>query len=152
MDEIREILNRLLQNKCSIEEAEKLLKANSIEEVGDFAKLDIFRKVRTGIVEVIYAENKKPELTLDIIHSFLKKNKFAIVSRYGEETVSLILKEFENNDNYLVEINEHAKILIVKEKTFDFEKKGGKVGIITAGSSDISVAEEAKVIAKSMGL
>lgn len=151
MDDIREILNRLLKKECSIEEAEKLLKANAIEEVGEFAKLDIFRKVRTGIVEVIYAENKKPELTLDIIKTFLNKNRFAVVSRYREDLISLISKEFENNETYSVEINELAKILIVKEKTFNFEKKGGKIGIITAGSSDIPVAEEAKVIAESMG-
>ena len=151
MDEIREILNRLLKKECSVEEAEKLLKANAIEEVGDFAKLDIFRKVRTGIVEVIYAENKKPEVTLEIIYSFLKKNRFAIVSRYRDELIPLISKEFENNEAYSVDINEFAKTLVVKEKTYKFEKKGGIIGIITAGSSDIPVAEEAKVIAKSMG-
>ncbi len=151
MDNIREILNRLLKKECSIEEAEKLLRANAIEEVGDFAKLDIFRKMRTGIVEVIYAENKKPEVTLDIIYTFLKKNRFAIVSRYSEEIISLISKEFENNEVYSVNINELANILIVKDKSYKFEKKGGKIGIVTAGSSDIPVAEEAKVIAESMG-
>jgi NCAIR mutase (PurE)-related protein len=151
VDDVREILNRLLKNECSIEEAEKLLKANAIEEVGEFAKLDIFRKVRTGIVEVIYAENKTPEVTLDIVYSFLKKNRFAIVSRYKEDLISLISKEFENHEAYSIDINKLAKILIVKEKTYQFERKGGKVGIITAGSSDIPVAEEAKVIAESMG-
>ena len=151
MDDIRGILNRLLKKECSVEEAEILLKANAIEEVGEFAKLDIFREVRTGIVEVIYAENKKPGITLDIIYSFLKKNRFAIVSRYKEELIPPLLKEFENHEVYSVKINQFAKILIVKEKTYKFEKKGGKIGIITAGSSDIPVAEEAKVIAESMG-
>ena len=151
MDDIREILNRLLKKECSVEEAEKLLKAKAVEEGGDFAKLDVFRKTRTGIVEVIYAENKKPEVTLDIIYSFLKKNRFAIVSRYKEELIPLISKEFENNETYSVDINEFGKTLIVKEKTYKFEKKRGKIGIITAGSSDIPVAEEAKVIAESMG-
>ncbi|NVM46388.1 MAG: nickel pincer cofactor biosynthesis protein LarB [Candidatus Lokiarchaeota archaeon] len=148
---MREILNRLLKKECSLEEAEKLLKANAIEEVGEIAKLDIFRKVRTGIVEVIYAENKTPEVTLEIIYSFLKKNRFAIVSRYRDELVPLISKEFKNSDLYSVDVNKLANILIIKEKTYRFEKKGGIVGIITAGSSDIPVAEEAKVIAESMG-
>jgi len=151
MDDIREILDRLLKKECSVEEAEKLLKANAIEEVGELAKLDIFRKVRTGIVEVIYAENKAPEVTLEIIYSFLKKNKFAIVSRYKDELIPLILKEFKNSELYIVDINKLTNILIIKEKTYSFEKKGGIIGIITAGSSDIPVAEEAKVIAESMG-
>ncbi|MFX0009296.1 MAG: hypothetical protein ACFE9R_03185, partial [Candidatus Hermodarchaeota archaeon] len=151
MDDIREILNRLLKKECSIEEAEKLLKATTIEEVGEFAKLDLFRKHRTGILEVIYAENKTPKVMLEIIRSFIEKNKFAIISRYTEEQKTLILTEFENVNEFEVISHELAKIIILKEKRFQFEKKGGIVGIITAGSSDIPVAEEAKVIAESMG-
>lgn len=151
MDDIREILNRLLKKECSIEDAEKLLKATTIEEVGEFAKLDLFRKHRTGILEVIYAENKTPKVMLEIIHSFIQKNKFAIISRYTEEQKTLILNEFENINEFEVVSHELAKIIILKEKGFQFEKKGGIVGIITAGSSDIPVAEEAKVIAESMG-
>ena len=151
MDDIREILNRLVKKECSIEEAEKLLKANTIEEVGDFAKLDIFRKHRTGIIEVIYAKNKTPQIVIEIIYSFLAKNEFAIVSRFTEEQKSVIYKEFEGNNSFSIEINELAKTIIIKEKSFKFLKKGGKIGIITAGSSDIPVAEEAKVIAESMG-
>ena len=151
MDDIREILNRLLKKECSVEEAEKLLKANAIEEVGDFAKLDIFRERRTGIVEVIYAENKPAQVIIEIIHSFLKKNRFAIVSRYKEEQKNLIFKVFEKKDGLSIDLNDLAKIMIIKEKSFAFQRKGGKVGIITAGSSDIPVAEEAKVIAESMG-
>ncbi|MGB5909746.1 MAG: nickel pincer cofactor biosynthesis protein LarB [Promethearchaeia archaeon] len=148
---MREILNKLLEKKCSVEEAEKFLKANLIEEVGDLAKLDIFRKVRTGVVEVIYAENKTPQMVSEIANSFLKTNRFTVISRFNEEQNQFLKKEFENSDNYVLKINELAKIMIIKEKDFEFEKKGGVVGIITAGSSDIPVAEEAKVIAESMG-
>jgi len=109
-----------LKKECSIEDAEKSLKANLIEEVGDLAKLDIFRKVRTGVVEVIYAENKTPQMVLDITNSFLDSKNYAIIS-------------------------------IITRKPFEFTRKKGKIGIITAGSSDIPVAEEAKVIAESMG-
>ncbi|MFX0076398.1 MAG: nickel pincer cofactor biosynthesis protein LarB [Candidatus Hermodarchaeota archaeon] len=148
---MREILNRLLKKECSIEEAEKLLKVNTIEEVGDLAKLDIFRKHRTGIIEVIYAENKTPQVVVEIINSFIVRNKFAIVSRFTEAQKSVIFKEFEARESFSIDINELAKIIIVKEKNFQFPKKDGIIGIITAGSSDIPVAEEAKVIAQSMG-
>ncbi|MFX0177845.1 MAG: nickel pincer cofactor biosynthesis protein LarB [Candidatus Hodarchaeota archaeon] len=148
---MKEILDKLIKNKCSLEEAEKLLKANIIEQVGDIAKLDVFRKLRTGIVEVVYAENKTSQMVLDIANSFLKRKKFTIVSRYQDEQKKILLKEFEHNDNYVMQINDLAKILIIKEKSYEFESKGGKVGIITAGSSDIPVAEESKVIAQSMG-
>ncbi len=151
MENIRKILQKLLTGKCDIEEAEKLLRANRIEEVGEFAKLDIFRKERTGIVEVIYAQHKTPEMVLDIITAFLEKNRFAIVSRYKEEQLNLIKRKYTDNEFYQVEINDLAKLIIIKYKDFEFKKKGGIIGIITAGSSDIPIAEEAKIIAQSMG-
>ena len=151
MENIRDVLNKLIEKKCSVEEAEKLLKANLIEEVGDLAKLDVFRKLRTGIVEVIYAENKSPDVLIEIIKSFLKRNKFAIISRYKEDQLQLIEKTYVKNQEYELDINDLAKTMIIKSVQFQFEKKGGIIGIITAGSSDIHVAEEAKVIAQAMG-
>ncbi|MFX1495976.1 MAG: nickel pincer cofactor biosynthesis protein LarB [Promethearchaeota archaeon] len=148
---MREILKKLLNKECSIEEAEKLLKANLIEEVGDSAKLDIYRKARTGIVEVIYAKSKNPQLILQITETFLKKKRFAIISRYTEDQKEVIKNKFDNNETYVLNFNELAKTIIIKEKGFEFQKEGGIIGIITAGSSDIPIAEEAKVIAESMG-
>ena len=151
MDEIREILKRLQENSCSIEEAEKLLRANLIEQVGDFAKLDLFRKIRTGIPEVIYAQNKDSQMLKEITLSFLKTKRFAIISRYNEKQRDFILNSIERKENYDIEVNDIGKIIIIKEKSFNFVKKKGIVGLITAGSSDIPVAEEAKAILKAMG-
>ena len=149
MDDIKEILKELMDEKLSIEEAEKLLKAKLIEDVGDLAKLDVFRKTRTGVPEVIYAQSKSTEMVIDIIWSFLKSKKFAIISRFNEEQEVLIVKAFQNTD-YDVTINNLGKIIVIKEKSYDFEKKKGVVAIITAGTSDIPVAEEAKEILKAM--
>jgi len=151
MDEMREILKKVQEKKISIEEAEKLLRADLIEQVGDLAQLDIFRKTRTGVPEVVYAEKKEAQLVLEIVNSFLKKNRFAIISRYTREQELLIKNNYGKNDEYEIEINELGKIIIVREKSFSFIKKNGRVGIITAGSSDIPVAEEAKVISRVMG-
>jgi hypothetical protein len=151
MEDIREVLKKLMEKKCTLEEAEILLKANLIEEVGDLAKLDVFRKLRTGIVEVIYAENKSPDVLLDIIKTFLKRNKFVIVSRYKEDQLQLIEKAYLKDKEYEMDINPQAKTIIIKSVDYEFKKKGGLIGIITAGSSDIPVAEEAKVIAQAMG-
>lgn len=152
MTDIKDILKQLIDKKLTIEDAEKLLKASSIENVGNFAKLDIFRKSRTGIPEVVYAQNKDPQVLIQIIDSFLTRNKYAIISRYKEEHKELIISKYEENPElYDVEVNELGKIIIVKEKTYQFDKRGGIIGIITAGSSDIPVAEEAKTIAIAMG-
>ena len=151
MSEIKDILRNLLENKISLEDAEKLLKVNIVEEIGEVAKLDIFRKTRTGIPEVIFAQNKDPQILIDIIFGFLKNKKFAIISRFTEEQKYLISENLGNNTDYIIEINSLGKIIVIKEKSFKFNKKGGVVGIITAGSSDIPVATEAKVISELMG-
>jgi NCAIR mutase (PurE)-related protein len=151
MSEIKDILKKLLEKKLSIDDAEKLLRANTIEEVGDVAKLDIFRKARTGIPEVIFARNKDPQILIDIILGFLDSKKFAIVSRYNKEQKDLILEKFNSDERYQIDINELGKIIVIKKDSFTFSKKEGIVGIITAGSSDIPIAIEAKIIAETMG-
>ncbi len=151
MSKIKEILLKLLEKKISLEDAEKLLKANIVEEVGEVAKLDIFRKTRTGAPEVIFAQNKNSQVLLDIASGFLKNKNFAIISRYNDKQKDLVLENFGNNRDYLIDINELGKIIVIKDISFNFTKKGGVVGIITAGSSDIPVAAEAEVIAKAMG-
>lgn len=151
MSEIKDILLKLLEKKISLEDAEKLLKANIVEEVGEVAKLDVFRKTRTGTPEVIFAQNKNPQVLIDITSGFLKSKNFAIISRYNEEQKRKILQNFGNNRDYVVDINELGKTIVVKEISYNFVKKGGIVGIITAGSSDIPIAAEAKVIAEAMG-
>jgi len=151
MSEIKDILKNLLENKISLEDAEILLKVNIVEEIGEVAKLDIFRKTRTGTPEVIYAQNKDPQILLDIILGFLKIKKFAIISRFTEEQKKLIYENLGSNSDYIIDVNNLGKIIIVKEKSFKFNEKGGIVGIITAGSSDIPVATEAKVISEIMG-
>ncbi len=151
MSEIKNILLKLLEKEISLEDAEKLLKANLIEEVGDLAKLDIFRKTRTGTPEVIFAQNKAPQMLIDIISQFLKSKKYAIISRYNEKQETLILEYFEKIKENLIEKYDLGKIMVIKESSFDFENKGGVVGIVTAGSSDIPIAIEAEAIAKAMG-
>ncbi len=151
MSEIKNILLKLLEKEISLEDAEKLLKANLIQEVGDLAKLDVFRKTRTGTPEVIFAQNKAPQILTEIISQFLKSKKFAIISRYNEKQKTLILERFGNNKDYIIDIKELGKIIVIKESTYNFEKKGGIVGIITAGSSDIPIAVEAEVIVRVMG-
>lgn len=151
MDEIRDILKQFNENQISIEDAEKLLKAKLIEEVGDFAKLDVFRKTRTGIPEVIYGQNKDTNKVLEIVEIYLKNKEFVIISRYTNSQKEIIIKNYQESDKYDVEINELGRIIIIKEKSFSFAKKGGIIGIITAGTSDIPIAEEAKMISKAMG-
>ncbi|MCK4779272.1 MAG: hypothetical protein KAT57_03755, partial [Candidatus Lokiarchaeota archaeon] len=115
MSEIKDILQKLLEKKISLNDAEKLLKANLIEEIGDVAKLDIFRKTRTGTPEVIFAHNKDPQILIDIISGFLKNKQFAIISRYNEEQKKKIFENFSSNKDYVIDVNDLGKIIVIKE-------------------------------------
>jgi len=65
-------------------------------------------------------------MIIEIISTFLRKNKFAIVSRYKDEQKALIFKEFGDKEELTLFINELAKIVIVKEKSwYNFSRKFG---------------------------
>ncbi|MCL4429654.1 MAG: nickel pincer cofactor biosynthesis protein LarB [Chloroflexi bacterium] len=146
---LREVLDKVAKKEISPSEAEKLLKLLSVDEVGCLAKLDGNRELRKGIPEIVLAEGKTAADVTEISAKMLAKNGRVIVSRCGMEHLQAIRENFSGD--VLVEVNEKARMVILKKKGFAVTPSGGKIAILTAGTSDIPVAEEAKVIAEEMG-
>jgi len=146
---MRKILERLVKGEISIDEAEKLLKLSAIERVSNIAKVDIGREFRKGIPEIVLAIGKEPKETAKIALYAMKKRGRAIVSRADDKCIKTIKAMAKSSAD--VFINKRSRIIVIKKKDFKLEKTGGKVGIITAGTSDIPIAEEAKIIAEEMG-
>jgi NCAIR mutase (PurE)-related protein len=146
---IREILEKTAKNEISIAEAEGLLRFLAIEEVCDFAKIDTSREFRKGIPEIILAEGKATSDIIEISLRMLMRTGRVIVSRCGKEQIAAVNEAFHKD--YDLVVNEKARLAVIKNRDFVVKKTGGKVGILTAGTSDIPVAEEAKVIAEEMG-
>jgi hypothetical protein len=146
---MREILEKLKKGRISIEEAEKLLKLTAIEELGMMAKLDVNRDIRKGIPEIVLAEGKTPEDTAEIALKTLSKKGRVILSRVNNEHVEATRKVIPKDA--VLQMHQKAKLLVIKKRNFKTEKSGGKIGILAAGTSDIPVAEEAKVIAEELG-
>ncbi len=146
---MKEILRKLINGKISLDEAEKMLKTMQIEELEDFAKLDTYRHLRTGVPEVIFAENKEDEDLLKIILKCANTGH-VMVTRLNNERYNAMKSHLDSikENGFKVQYNKRARILIIKDH--EIEKKG-KIGILTAGTSDIPVAEEAKVTAEEMG-
>ena len=144
----RDTLEKLASGKISIEEAEERLSANQIEIVNDFARYDLSREKRTGIPEVIYAETKSSEAVFEIAKNVLKKKPIVLLSRIKEEHIEFIQKLA---DDYILEYGTNKNFCRIKHKDFILKTDEGKIGIITAGTSDIAIAEEAKAIAEMMG-
>lgn len=145
---MREILERLARGEISVEEAERLLKILSIAEVEELARLDLGREIRKGVPEIILAEGKELGDIINLAKRMVHDAGRAIISRASDELMERIADMIPEA---LVEVNERARIVVVRRIDFKVEKSGGKIGILAAGTSDLRVAEEARVIAEEMG-
>jgi NCAIR mutase (PurE)-related protein len=145
---MKDILQKLKNGEISVESAEKMLRNDHIIELEDFAKMDIHRKMRTGIPEAVFAEGKDDAELLKIIKSC--SNNGIIVTRLTnqryqqmEEGINEVL-----TPSMAIEYNQKARILVIRTQEV---KKIGKIGLITAGTSDIPVAEETRIVAEESG-
>ena len=145
---MKKVLQELIDGKLSVDEAEKMLKTMQIVELEDFAKLDTARDVRTGFPEAIYAEGKADPELLKIINNCAKRGRVMVTRLEEKRYLKLKDKLFLNDESLMVEYNPKARILLIKDG--EIEKKG-KMGIITAGTSDVPVAEEARMVAEEAG-
>jgi NCAIR mutase (PurE)-related protein len=106
--------------------------------------------MRCGIPEVIYAEGKTLADNAAIAQRHLMECGRAIFTRISEEDAKKVVSKLSIS-GVSHSINPRAKTLIVKRKDFKI-KSHGVVGILTAGTSDVPVAEEAREIAQELGL
>ena len=146
---IREVLERLSSGQISLDEAEKALKPLAFEQVGELARFDVGREIRHGIPEVIIAEGKTPDDVVDIVSKALDQEGRAVVSRAKKEHIEALKHVLSGDVSYYESSN--GSTVVIRRGNSSVRATGGKVGIITAGTSDIAVAEEAKAIAMVMG-
>jgi hypothetical protein len=146
---MREILEKLVREEISIEEAESVLRGSTIDEITELAKIDVNREIRKGFPEVILAEGKSTSDVVKIGLNMVERNSRAIISRASPELFEEIEKLIEKDVK--VEGYSRARMVILRKNGFKIESNEGKVGVLTAGTSDIPVAEETKIMAEEMG-
>lgn len=122
-----------------------------MRKLKEIAKVDIFREVRKDIPEIILAEGKSIIDLRKIVLQALKSQNRVVVSRISFEQAralrsSLKIRELD------VEFHGRAMVAVIRRyESQTIEKSGGKVGIIAAGTADIPIAEEAKIVAEEAG-
>jgi NCAIR mutase (PurE)-related protein len=146
---MREILQKLIRGEITVEAAEKILKPMQIIELEDFAKIDSCREIRTGVPEAVFAEGKEDDEIIKIVMR-CAYNGNIMVTRLDSDRFELIEDKLTPlaDKGFKIEYNRKARILVVKDQEVE---KIGKIGIITAGTSDIPIAEEARVVAEESG-
>ncbi|MCQ8904433.1 MAG: nickel pincer cofactor biosynthesis protein LarB [Methanothermobacter sp.] len=139
---VRSILEELLRGRISLEEAERAIESAQLS-LGDRVRFDIFREKRTGFPEAVFAPGKSDEDIVNIV----KAVGDVLVTRLPPDRAEGILKELGDIDRR-IEYHETARVLAVRSKDPEFI---GMIGLLSAGTSDIPVAEEARVVAEESG-
>lgn len=140
---IKKILKKLDGGKISIGKAFSLLKDLPYEDLG-FAKIDSHRAIRKGFPEVVYCAGKTLGQIKDIVKSLIKKKAPLLLTRASPECFRALKKSYPE-----LRYNEMARAIFLKNALRTNKK--GTVLIVTAGTGDIPVAEEARVTLDVMG-
>ncbi|MEK6947465.1 MAG: nickel pincer cofactor biosynthesis protein LarB, partial [Nanoarchaeota archaeon] len=142
--EVKKIMNEVKSKKIGVDDAIRKLKFIPFEDLG-FAKIDHHRALRKGFPEVVFCQNKTVNQVVEIVERLFNDNNTVLATRATIEMFKAVKKHVKN-----AEYNEKSKTIIINKKKSDNKIKN-KILILTAGTSDINVAEEAAVVAESMG-
>ena len=142
--EITALLERVAEGKTSVEDAVLQLKMQPIQEIGDYAKVDLHRGLRQGVPEVIYGAGKTREHILGIARTMLESGQETVlVTRLSQEAADLIAAQLPLRYDALSKTGVIGKLPLPSGK--------GKVVVATGGTSDMPVAEEAAITAEALG-
>ena len=141
---LEDLLKRVKSGRISTDEAMAQLKSLPFEDLG-FARIDHHRSLRKGFPEVIWGEGKTSGQILSIMKQLKDKGQNILITRIEEKKAKAVQKVFPKSRYY-----RRSKVLTYLTHPVKFEGKG-MILIITAGTTDIPVAEEAAVTAEFMG-
>ncbi len=115
--------------------------------VSDFAKLDLAREARTGMPEVVLAEGKRDDHLVAIVRAFAEQKERVLVSRLAPERLAL----FDGLEGVDLVYSDAARFLVVARKGSSPPRTGGRVLVLAAGTADVPVAQEARIVAEELG-
>src|SRR5918995_3998320 len=144
MDHTEKILAAVADGELSIAAALTQLKNGEVRYLDEFAALDLGRFTRKGVPEVVYARGKSPAQVARISETLLESRERVIVSSPAPEHESKIRATLPETP-----LRHAGRSLIVG--VGEPSPSGGRVGALSAGTSDLPVLEEALAVAREMG-
>jgi NCAIR mutase (PurE)-related protein len=142
VETLRELLNDFKHGRVREEDVLERLRTLPFEDMG-FAKVDHHRSLRRGFPEVVYGPGKTVPQILSISEAIINKGTNLLVTRIAAEAGEALTQRFPQG-----EWHDAAKLFFVETRP---KPKIGYVLVITAGTTDIPVAEEASVTATQLG-
>jgi NCAIR mutase (PurE)-related protein len=142
-DGLKRILDSVRTGRLSVAKAMEQIRQVGMDELG-FATLDLHRAVRRGFPEVVFGQGKTDEQVVAITRRLHEAGQTVLVTRVGPEVHEAVVRVLPK-----AEYHPLARAVVVRRG----RPKKGRPGIVvlTAGTSDIGVAEEAAIVAELMG-
>ena len=142
-ESLRQLFDEVRRKRLSPDEAVERLRHMPFEDLG-FAKVDHHRALRQGVPEVIFAQGKTPHQVCEIFTRLAIHGGNVLATRASEAQYAAVADTVEG-----VEYRSLARAIVLER---DRKKRGkGVIAVVSAGTSDIPVAEEAVVTAELMG-
>lgn len=145
---MKDILTDLINGRISVDDAEKMLKVTQIQEIGDNIKFDSARENRVGVPEAVYAQGKTDDDLINIINNIDSIDNL-MITRLPESRYNNIKDRIDRQ--VLEKSTYHTQASILTVNRTPIRKSQEKVGIITAGTADIPVAEESRITLEQAG-
>ncbi|MBD2409224.1 1-(5-phosphoribosyl)-5-amino-4-imidazole-carboxylate carboxylase [Nostoc calcicola FACHB-389] len=142
---LRSLLEAVANGKVSPDIALDSLKDLTYESVGEFAKIDHHRQIRTGFPEVIWGPGKTPDQIAQIIEVMRLRNPVVMATRIESAVYGALQAKVTGLRYY-----ELARICAIAPPIIE-PQFHGEIGILSAGTADLAVAEEAAITAELSG-
>lgn len=139
---LRETLSKVARGELSVERAMQGLRSLPLEDLG-FAQVDHDREIRCGFPEAIYCEGKRPEDVARIAESILDSGQNLLATRASEEVFRAVSAKAPD-----AAYSDRARVITLKRS--QGVVPDGTIMVVSAGTSDIPVAEEARLTAEIM--
>jgi len=141
---VESILRRLRSGSMSVGDAMESLRSLPFEDLG-FATLDSHRGIRRGFPEAVYGQGKTDAQIASILERLSEHHRTVLATRIRPGTAKAVEQRIGKGK---VREFPEARMLVVGPRT---KPRKGRIAVVTAGTSDIPVAEEAAVTAEAMG-
>ena len=141
---LRELLEDVQNGVVDVADAVQRLSTLPFSDIG-FAKVDHHRQLRTGFPEVVLGEPKSVDQIVQIAHELKKHGGNILITRVDEDKAAAVLDRLP-----MLTYMREARTLVLEQEPIK-KRNVGPIAVVTAGTSDIPVAEEACVVAELAG-
>jgi NCAIR mutase (PurE)-related protein len=144
-DDLRTLLEQVHAGRTSVEAALGLLRESPVADLG-FAQVDLHRRQRCGFPEVIFCEGKTPQWVEGVVRQLVEARQDCLATRVNDEQSAHLAQAFPQAEQDRV-----GRTFWLPAPALTPPRTSGRVVVLTAGTSDLPVAQEAVVTARALG-